>query len=82
MTATTRQLRALADAAGQAGDTLQVAIAERAICSDARWDGSLIESLPLTADERERVMGMTREEALAECNRVIAEAQAQEGGSL
>lgn len=78
MTTTTRQLRALESEAASAGDAVQVAICRVALTPAGEWDGSQLADLPLTTADVLRVCRMTREEALAECAEVLAEAQAQD----
>ncbi len=67
-TITDKQVEALRDAAGQAGDFAQVAICERAL------DG-LDDESEIPADEADfrRARAMTVESARAECARVIRE---------
>lgn len=74
---TTDQIRSLSNEAGKAGDTTMRVIADVALGHDPNYaaDG-------LTEEEKEDVdavlgYGWSKEDARAECARVIAEAEAQ-----
>lgn len=78
MTTTTRnitdaQMRALRNEAAQAADFVQVAICDLAL------DGTFNRDDYTTLDraESDRVAGMTQDDAIAECARVIAETAAR-----
>lgn len=70
---TETQMRALRNEAGEASDYVQVAICDLAL------DGSFDRDDYTTLDraESDRVAGMTQDDAIAECVRVIAQSEAQ-----
>lgn len=74
-TITPERIRALETEAGQAGDTLMVALCR--IAQGYRLADGDLDRLPLTAEERAELAATTREQAYKACAAVLGDAAAQ-----